>query len=252
MEGYNTRSKASNNSRHTKTKENTADLVHSSTKAKKLRSDSTSPYKRTKSGESGIPLIKTNIMLSQNNNNKTKPVQTSFYNNVIEMESDDNNQCTTYDNDDHSNTTQARNSMHITVTQNSTTDQLGSTDHHNNETEFVENRSTATVLDSDQMEIEDNTQQQDGNTIVDQTTATQATYSQIAQKNLVHQNSIQSTKQNDFTEEWIQEINKKLEQDVLETFDKSVWNYDKIVAALKTTEGIQEFIKYKMQTKPTN
>ena len=91
MEGYNTRSKASNNSRHTKTKENTADLVHSSTKAKKLRSDSTSPYKRTKSGESGIPLIKTNIMLSQNNNNKTKPVQTSFYNNVIEIKSNDNN-----------------------------------------------------------------------------------------------------------------------------------------------------------------
>src|SRR6185295_10293933 len=167
-------------------------------------------------------------------------------------ESDDNNQCTINNNDDHYNTTQANSSMHIIEVQNSTTDQPESTDHHNNETEFVENPNTATEIDGDQMEIEDNTQQQDGNTIASQTTTTQATYSQIAQKNLVYQDNIQSTKQNDFTEEWTQEINKKLEQDVLETFDKSLWNYDKIVAALKTTNRIQEFIKYKMQTKPTN
>ena len=38
----------------------------------------------------------------------------------------------------------------------------------------------------------------------------------------------------------------------LNNFNTTTWHYDHITKALKSTEGIQEFITYKLQTKPTS
>ena len=37
----------------------------------------------------------------------------------------------------------------------------------------------------------------------------------------------------------------------LTDFDTIVWHYDRIVKALESPEGIQEFVTYKLQTRPT-
>ena len=100
------------------------------------------------------------------------------------------------------------------------------------------------------MKVEATTQQEDNCTLNKQTFAL-LTYSQMAQKHMT--NSIYTnTEYNTQMQEWIQQINDRMEQDIDTTFDSASWNYDRVVTALQSKEGIQEFTKYKMQTKPTN
>ena len=56
----------------------------------------------------------------------------------------------------------------------------------------------------------------------------------------------------DYTDYWQQHVKKAIENVITKEFDIKTWNYDKIIQALNSNEGIKNFIEYKLNTTTTN
>ena len=60
-----------------------------------------------------------------------------------------------------------------------------------------------------------------------------------------------STYTTDHSDEWADILISNIEKNELPDFNMTEWNYKRIKTALETPDGITEFLKYKLQTKPT-
>ena len=76
-------------------------------------------------------------------------------------------------------------------------------------------------------------------------------YAQITQTNTHYYNSDFNTEHN-YSDEWADIVIENIEKNELPDFDITNCDLEKIWTALETPEGTIEFIKYKLQTKPTN
>ena len=56
----------------------------------------------------------------------------------------------------------------------------------------------------------------------------------------------------DYTDHWQQHVKKAIEKVITKVFDTETQNYDKIIQALNSNEGIKNFIEYKLNTTTTN
>ncbi|CAG8654743.1 2061_t:CDS:2, partial [Ambispora leptoticha] len=74
------------------------------------------------------------------------------------------------------------------------------------------------------------------------------TYSQVTRQNLIS-NTMQIDE--DPTQKWLEHIHKELTREITQPFDSNTWHYDKLIISLQSSESLQDFIKYKIATKPT-
>src|SRR6185295_13560102 len=221
---------------------NKQDPTYLDSPPKKRRTLLPRPQNNKKSGQSSSPPTNPTMTSSYTHNNN-KPAQTGSNNTATGIIGTENSHIIISHNDN----------THITISSNSKAKQIPQatttpnnpepTDPQNNN----HNNKEQTNPDDQNMDTESIA------TIASNPDEQKPlTYSQIAQKNIPTQNTTHDSMEIDHTQEWVNSICNNLQEKITQPFNKELWNYDEIIAALKTKKGIYDFIEHKLLTKPTN